>query len=227
MIFSGISSLADSFRKPWMVIRTSNIYDYTQADGIDDQYVWLVDQYAKLESNFSLSWLPDSDQKDMCHVFMKVNDVSGHEIKPIAILVPTNKNRRLKQHHHNRPAQVERNLYCIYVKIDRTSESRTRFKEFADRWSNVSPLIINNQNAMNKGVLRSLNTPYAWIIDPEQQFANEWDFAFSPDYISTIYIAPKNKIYVMPNGVKLYPKTYFLSMGEESFDDIIIDQQSS
>tara|TARA_R110000850_G_scaffold27083_5_gene76884 strand:- start:3394 stop:4035 length:642 start_codon:yes stop_codon:yes gene_type:complete len=213
MIFSGMSSLADSFRKPWAVIKTTNIHAYSQANGEPAQYVWLIDQYATLDDDFSLSWLPDSEEIDMCHVFMKVNDISGHDIKPIAILVPTNPNRRSKQKNHTQPAQTERNRYCIYVKIDRTSESRTRFKAFADRWSNVSPLFINNNDAMNKGVLRSLTTKYAWIIEPEQQFVDDWDFSFSPDHETP-------QIYIMPNGVKLYPKDYFLGV-----DDITIDQR--
>tara|TARA_R110000851_G_scaffold214484_1_gene367185 strand:- start:1740 stop:2381 length:642 start_codon:yes stop_codon:yes gene_type:complete len=213
MIFSGISSLSGSFRTPWSVIRTSNIHDYSQVDGISDQYVWLVDQYATLDIDFSLSWLPDLDEMDMCHMFMKTNDISGHDIKPIAILVPTNPNRRANRKNHTRPAQIERNRYCIYVKIDRTAETKNRFKSFADRWSNVSPLFINNNNAMNKGVLRSLTTDYAWVIEPEQQFADDWDFSFSPDHANT-------QIHVMPNGVTLYPKDYFLGV-----DGITIDQQ--
>jgi hypothetical protein len=222
MIFSSIPSLADSFRKPWPVVRTENIYDYTQADAYDTQYVWLVDKYAKLERDFSLSWLPDDNEKDMCHVFKKVNS-AGYEVHPIAVLVPTNRNRRIQQRHQTRPAQVERNIYDIYVKIDRTTESRERYKKFTNRWNRVAPLIINDEKAMCKSVMRTLSTKYAWIIEPEQEFEDDWNFGFSPTAMNAIYLKPK--IFIMPNGVRLYPDKYFMATDETEIDTVTIDPQ--
>ena len=222
MIFSNITAFGDSLRPAWPVIRTENIYDFTQANGSRANYVWLVDKHARLESDFPMSWLPHEDQENCCHVFKQISQQTGYEMKPVAILVPNVPIRRRAMIEHKRPAQIERNTYSIYVKIERSTESRERCKEFATRWSGVHPLMTNTQAAMNKSVLRTLHSKYAWIVEQDQEFEDDWDFNFSPDRMNAIYLKPK--IFVMPNGVKLYPKEYFLAE-DSKFEEIKVDPQ--
>lgn len=217
MILPNTPSLAGIFKNPWPVIKTENIYDYTQANGNPSPYVWLVDQYTRIDPNFLLGWTPENQEKDSCHIFMKKNSFTGRDIQPAAALVPNTPTRRRSEIYHDRPAALDKNLYDIYVKIDRTAESRERFKTFARRWNNVHSIFVNEEAAICKSVLRTISKNHAWIVELDHDLGDDWDFDLVP--------VDADKIYIMPNGVRLYPIQYFLSLGKDDITEVKVDRQ--
>jgi len=191
--------------------------NYELANNNESQYVWLIDKYSVIDDSFSLNWMPEDIDKDKCHIFNKINGNTGAIIKPIAALVPNSPKHRLSNKLHQRPASIEHNMFNIYVKIDRTKESRDRFKSFKYRWGNVKSIFITDENAMNRRIYQTATTDYIWIIDPHVVIDDTWDFNFNPSNATIIY--------EMPNGIKLYPINYFDELSDVKLSEIKVDLQ--
>lgn len=223
MMFSAMTEMASKFRNPWPVHYTTDTWDLSQADRYQEQgqYVWLMHQSIHIRDDFPLSWMPESGQEFNVHAFPYCKLRSKKVLRWDAMkLVPTNPGHRLAEVKQKLIAGYDRNSYSIFFVSQQGDEAASdKFQAHLARFPHAYHLKnVNNEKDICKHVLGKLFSKYAWLIDIDLVFNDEFELFYEPndEYLTAFTWNTHNATELLypTGGLRLVPYSYFKALGD-------------
>ena len=106
---------------------------------------------------------------------------------------------------------------CFFITLDYCKEEFSKYRRIREKIPNVRMVKISDNNQIKEAVnkLQKLsNTEYMWVIDPETQVNDDFDWSMMPEVwdnkLSHVWYCGLRNNYSMSIGVKLIHKDYDL-----------------